>query len=247
MIKKSKSYCFCKFVMGVYKNNDKDLLNLFNNMTYNEKLDIIRMDFNLLWYRIHLSNSTYEAGIPFYESSIYLSKKNRFESLFLPDRGDRLIRLISDSINSDTEWEFPKGKKSRPSESDLNAAIREFEEETKLTRDQYRILWHVNPYIESYRDYGVIYKNTYFYAELIHGSYKYDYSDKNQVRELQDIQWMSKNKLSLLSNICPTSHNRLFKKVSIVTKKYKRIKKSGFTYYKKAPTRLTFLDQVTTP
>lgn len=53
MVKKRLSYNFCAFVMGKYRKNDvSDLMLLFNGMTLQEKIDIISLDFQLLWTKL---------------------------------------------------------------------------------------------------------------------------------------------------------------------------------------------------
>ena len=55
LAKKRYTHCFVSFVFGQYtKKDDKRLRNLFNNMTYQEKIDIMSMRFELLWYKIWL-------------------------------------------------------------------------------------------------------------------------------------------------------------------------------------------------
>jgi len=57
MIKKRYTYAFFSFVFGYYKKyNNKQIKHLFNNMTLEEKIDILSLNFSILWYRIWLSN-----------------------------------------------------------------------------------------------------------------------------------------------------------------------------------------------
>ena len=57
LVQKRYSYAYYNFVFGYYKkNNTKYLKYLFNNMTYNEKIDILGMQFSIMWYRIGLNN-----------------------------------------------------------------------------------------------------------------------------------------------------------------------------------------------
>lgn len=222
MIKKTKSYCFCKFVMGKYKNTDKDLIKLFNNMTYHEKVDIMKLDYSLLWYKMNL-NTIKNLNAKSYSN--YVTKKNKFESLYIHDNGKKLKRLINNSFNCDTEWEFPKGKSNSPEELGIQTAIREFEEETKMKKNQYRLLLNIIPFVESYKDYGITYKTTYYYAELLNGSYKYSFLDFLQSREVQSIKWMTKDKLLRDINLPKITQDRIIKKIKTVICNYKKYKK----------------------
>ena len=57
LIKKKYTYYFFEFVYGNYKeSNEKYLMFLFNNMTYEEKMCILNMKFSDMWYRITLTN-----------------------------------------------------------------------------------------------------------------------------------------------------------------------------------------------
>jgi 8-oxo-dGTP pyrophosphatase MutT (NUDIX family) len=53
LIRKRYTYHFSEFVMGRYDDHDdKEIRYLFNNMTAQEKIDIIKSNYNLLWYRL---------------------------------------------------------------------------------------------------------------------------------------------------------------------------------------------------
>jgi 8-oxo-dGTP pyrophosphatase MutT (NUDIX family) len=90
------------------------------------------------------------------------------------------------------EWEFPKGRRSNR-ENNLKCAIREFEEETDLNRDEYILLENVMPISEEYRgSNGVCYKHIYYFAiykglrDLSINLDKYE-----QFSEIGDIQWFT--------------------------------------------------------
>jgi ADP-ribose pyrophosphatase YjhB (NUDIX family) len=55
IVKKRYTYCFCVFVFGQYNKKDtKRIKFLLNNMTQQEKIDILSMRFDILWYKIWL-------------------------------------------------------------------------------------------------------------------------------------------------------------------------------------------------
>lgn len=55
LVKKRYTHCFVAFVFGQYsKKDDTRLKYLFNNMTHQEKIDILSMRFDYLWYKIWL-------------------------------------------------------------------------------------------------------------------------------------------------------------------------------------------------
>jgi 8-oxo-dGTP pyrophosphatase MutT (NUDIX family) len=55
LVKKRYTYSFAAFVFGQYKKgDDKNLKDLFNDMTLQEKIDILSLKFDMLWYKIWL-------------------------------------------------------------------------------------------------------------------------------------------------------------------------------------------------
>lgn len=55
LVKKRYTYSFAAFVFGQYnKKDEKRLKSLFNGMTLQEKIDIISLRFDMLWYKIWL-------------------------------------------------------------------------------------------------------------------------------------------------------------------------------------------------
>lgn len=80
---------------------------------------------------------------------------------------DRLKSQISHTdFYTIPEWGLPKGKRQNK-ETDLQCAIREFNEETGINANNLRIYKNVIPLEETYRsNNGIEYKHTYFIAEL---------------------------------------------------------------------------------
>ena len=224
MIKKSNTYHFCEFVSGHYKKYDDDgLLKLFNNMTYNEKIDILSLNFTNLWYKVYMEFP--KNDINYIWKSSYKKKEKKFNNSFLHDNGIRLRKIIGKSKNTDTPWEFPKGRKNHKNESDIETAIREFYEETGIKSNKYNILWNIKPYIETYKDYGIIYKNTYYFAEAIDKwKPKYRFSNNTQISETSAVSWVSKNYLKSIIND-NENYKRNVKKFTKIIKKIKNNKK----------------------
>jgi len=226
MIKKSTTYHFCEFVAGHYRKfNEAHIMKLLNNMTYYEKMDILSLNFQNMWYRIYLENpdKVFLQNSHNTWANLYFRKKNKFEFTFLRDGGKKLRQLIANSRNVDTLWEFPKGRKNDINESDVETAIREFREETGIDYSKYQILWHIKPFVETYTDFGITYQNTYFYAKAI-GEWDaiYNFYDKYQISEVSDIKWITKNNLKFL-NLDPKSYKRLYNRFLKIIKKCKKI------------------------
>jgi len=228
LIKKPTTYHFCEFIIGHYrKGDDAHLRKLFNNMTYYEKMDILSFKFNIMWYRMYKVNPE-SSLIPGrvlnnnITSRQYMRKKTKFEASFLQDGGVRLKRLISETVNAETLWEIPKGRRQEnTNEGFINTAIREFSEETLIDPSKYQILWRIKPYVETYSDFGITYQNIYYYANAID---KWEpnilFSNGQQISEVSAVRWCSLTDINNMQ-LDPFTHKRLvnmFKKIKL---KYK--------------------------
>jgi len=243
LIKKRYTYHFFEFVFGRYKKNDvKHLTYLFNHMTYSEKICILNMKFAEMWYKVWLNNpeKSYFYGYkqikegkispeskkktkkaPWKGIGCYFKKKNKFESSFMKDSGKRLLNLIDTSTNSEAPWDIPKGHKF-PNEKDLNAAKREFEEETGVDPKNYTILWHVDPIMMSYQSQGTTYKHYYYLAKSENDwTPKVSFKKYNQVIEVECIRWVVKEDIAFLQ-LNQEHHKRMVKLYDVITKIFKK-------------------------
>lgn len=180
LVCKRYTYAYNLFVHSKYRSNDvAALMNLFNGMTIDEKLDILSLNFAQIWYRIWFDGNV---------GQTYFLSKSKFEYAFLLDKGAKLRKLITQSNNAQRIWEIPKGGKNR-NEPDLRCAMREFGEETGLERKSYNIEPHFCRSLE-YVDAGTRYINTYYGAISTSTSVprvNYD----TAIGEICDIKWMT--------------------------------------------------------
>jgi 8-oxo-dGTP pyrophosphatase MutT (NUDIX family) len=110
---------------------------------------------------------------------------------------------ISHNINGSLPWSFPGGG-FRPGEycNSYNAclaiAMRETEEETKLTPDQYRVL-DINSQSFRYEDDGVEYDTECFFAVANSDAVAcVDVNDEDQTNEVAEVKWLSYEELIAL-------------------------------------------------
>ena len=189
MIKKHCTYDFIEFSKGRYPQGDlrhnraikKELCRKFSRMTIEEKLDIYSLDHHRIWYRAHFNYT----GTRQYGRSL-----NKFTDMFIRhDNGIQLRRLLNKSTNVRQIWELPKGRKEKKDEEDISCAMREFSEETNISRAAYTIL-HEPAIKYSYVDGGVNYKNK-LYMAIANSNFepKINLDDRAQVVELTDIKW----------------------------------------------------------
>ena len=243
MIKKRYTYHYFSFIFAYYKkNNIKQIQYLFNNMTFEEKLDIFSMDFSRMWYRLWLCDpdKNYNVQNIFDKKerennniknyNLYIKKKATFHKNFFKDSGKQLRKIISQSTHSVTPWEIPKGRLSEKDKlNKIDCAMREFKEETCIESNLYKIIWDNRPIIVSHKDNNVIYKSNYYIAccndmceKMIIP--KITFTFYNQINEVQDVKWISLNNIKYLG-LNKKSENRLintYKKVINVFKKHKK-------------------------
>lgn len=222
LVKKAVTYNFVQFVNGTYKpRNEYALTKLFSGMTFSEKLDILSCNFASLWRRIYPRDDLNNVS--------FRKKASIFEDEMKWHGIDYIKKLMSKATAIDTLWEIPKGR-SDMDEKPIETAIREFNEETQNQIRNIEILWHQAPYIESYRDYGVTYINTYYFAE-----YKNETSNaaplnidfrKNEIGEIVSARWFSVEQLLRLdSAIFISSYTKtLLKNAKKIIKKHSRSK-----------------------
>jgi 8-oxo-dGTP pyrophosphatase MutT (NUDIX family) len=244
MIKKRYTYYYFNFVFGLYViQNIKQLRILFDNMTFSEKVDILSMRFNIMWYRLWLcnpektfytdkliKNEAKNTNQPQKNIKYYHKKKNKFESTFLKDGGSQLRKLITNSSNSTTPWEIPKGGKNE-NEFDLNCAVREFEEETDISFNNYTMLWSTPPIKVSHRVDTTVYISIYYVAYLNNDSKwspKINFNLQNQLNEVEEVRWVSLDEIKFL-NLNEIPKKRLINNYKKIIYKFKKNIKS--TYY----------------
>jgi hypothetical protein len=140
MIQRKDSLSFMEFMRGKYDiTNLEYIKQLLLNMTINERNMIISLSFdeiwNYLWFQSENKNYTKE----FYES------KNKFNSLNDNNFLKNYITSIK-SIFNEQEWGFPKGRR-KIKESDLDCAVREFYEETRILNNDIMVIDEILPFI----------------------------------------------------------------------------------------------------
>jgi len=196
LVRKRYTYAFNDFVHGRYNSNcDSEIINILNQTTLEEKLEILSLNFNLLWHKIWLSD---KPGI----NNVYFLARNKFQHTFLEDNGARLRKLIGRAKNSQLLWELPKGHRINKYESEIECAVREFEEETGIQKKHYFI------YPQFRRVYSFIDANTKYVFIYYFALIKNEFIDickticqQKLVKiysEISDIQWASIEMIRLI-------------------------------------------------
>lgn len=183
---------YTNFIRGQYDLNNISLLNLINIMTSYEKNKIKSESFDLLWKDLWMINTI---DSTFYNE--YAKSKDKFNKLISEEFTDVQLNNIielSDTNYLEQEWGFPKGKREKD-ESDLQCAIREFEEETNLNNQQYKLL-NLKPIIEDFMGTNnKKYRNIYYIAEYLDDNELMSLNNRFQQVEISAIQFMSFNEI----------------------------------------------------
>lgn len=221
MVTKKYTYGFYDFINNKYNiENNIQIGNLINEMTEDELKLILTQSFNTLWNMTHVRQKyplRYEKNFNKVKQKIKSNVYNIKKSSFLtPD------------------WEFPKGKKEKTDNNDLETAIREFKEETGLKDEDFKVYDNIKPLVENYKGTDGLNYAYFYYIAIIKpdiilnvertgetsniGLYSY-FSSLNNIRNYQ------KERKIILENIFNDIVQWINKKYQItITKNYINIK-----------------------
>jgi 8-oxo-dGTP pyrophosphatase MutT (NUDIX family) len=205
MIRRKFTLGFMDFILGKYSiNNLEYIYRIFNEMTIQEKLRIMSETFDKLWFSIDYNcfdfkNNELPDDFRKKIENDYLNSKRKY--LLIKNgyinKNNQYINLYQIIKNSrynwlEQEWEFPKGKR-KMNESNLDAAIREFTEETNFPEDNLDIILSDQPIIEKYCGSNTKkYKHIYFIGRANkYIDYKSREFTENQSIEISSICWMT--------------------------------------------------------
>ena len=191
MVQRRDTLGFVEFMRGKYSiTNITYIKKLFGLMTLDERTNIINNSFDTLWDKLWMKN-TNRHSFNEYDTSKY--KFNIFKRGII--KNDEFINFntINNTmpfIYNSPEWGFPKGRRNT-FENDLDCAKREFEEETGILEDQYKLL-SGNRFSETFfGSNNIRYKHIYYLAEILDKNIelKIDPNNKFQATEISNIKW----------------------------------------------------------
>lgn len=199
MIRRKHTLGYIEFIRGrYYIENIEGIIFLFEQMTPEEITRIGSSEFDELWTELwsHQQSaveSSEEAKSFHYKE--YLESKQKFEKLRNENEEhlnlDFYVENVKPSYNY-AEWGFPKGRRSFQ-ESDLECAIREFNEESGFDHQEYLLLDKLQPLEEKfYGTNGVLYKHVYYIGLCTTNKVpEIDPKNINQIDEIGDIAWVT--------------------------------------------------------
>lgn len=190
MVCRKHSFGLIDFIRGKYAVNNKYYItNMVNQMTQEEKYMLKTQSFEEIWQQIWKKPVDLKSSKS--EDSISYEKFNALRKGITCETETYTLNDIIDAAKpswTNPEWGFPKGKRNY-NESDLDCAIREFEEETGVFVSKQNIISNIAPYEEKFcgSNYKT-YKNKYVLASM-------DYSDNKVIlpdmesNEISAIEW----------------------------------------------------------
>ncbi len=186
LIRRRDTLGYMEFIRGKYSLSNKTYIQtLINLMTLSEKQRLFEESFDELWKNVwlHQNQSLY--------ISEYIQSKDKFETLKLSGELTELIEK-SDTKWSQPEWGFPKGRKKHR-EFDMTCAMREFEEETGIKKENYEIIRNIKPLEECFvGSNGINYRHKYFVAVLVgEPDIRVDETNIEQCKEVGAMEWMT--------------------------------------------------------
>ncbi len=190
MIRRKNSFGYIDFIRGKYiQNNLEHLQTMFNEMSMEERELIRTNNFEKLWKMMW---GIQDSGHQHQFKSEEQSSQKKFEALknglLINGKLITLDNIIENSTTKwlETEWEFPKGRRNFQ-EKDLDCALREFEEETGISKKTIKIIENILPFEEMFLGSNhKSYKHKYFlgYTENINNSL-----NNYQQTEVSKIEW----------------------------------------------------------
>jgi len=167
LIRRKDTLGYVDFIRGKYNiYNEKHIMNIIDEMTNIEKQQLLMNDFDTLWSNLW-SN---EYGLKYRNEEKF--SREKFNNLTLGITTTSKTYTLETLINNSKtnweypEWGFPKGRRNY-NEKDLIAGIREFEEETGISKISINILQNVLPFEEVFTGSNYkSYKHNYFLAYI---------------------------------------------------------------------------------
>ncbi len=218
LVNRRHSLNYIDFIRGKYNINNINEINTMCSYMSTDEISLIKTDdFNNLWKNLWLKNAYKKKYLE--EMNLSKIKFNHLKKMGLLDN------IKSEYLS--TEWEIPKGRKNS-NETNLQCAIREFNEETSLTLNDYNIISCLDPIHDLF-----IGTNNKEYKHIFYTSVLNIDKDDNEYinfknNEIDKIKWCkwsdlteiirpyNSNKINILTNIflfilniCESENNNL--------------------------------------
>jgi len=186
LVKRRHTMNYIQFIRGLYDITEIDnIILMFKRMTIEEYNRIKTLKFRELWDNLWLN-------IPYKNDYINDYGIAKFKFDFIKNNMINLLDKYKTKYEM-SEWGFPKGRRN-DYESNLNCAIREFEEETGIDKNNIIILDRLYPLIEeTIGSNGKSYKMIYYFGIINDNNVEANLDENNilQTLEIGDIKFLS--------------------------------------------------------
>jgi 8-oxo-dGTP pyrophosphatase MutT (NUDIX family) len=190
MIQRIDSFGYIEFIRGKYSlQNYQYLKNIIDEMTVQEKQNLLKKDFDELWVSLWGEYSGLQ-----YRGEKQISKNKYLQLISGVEFGGIKCNLESLIASSTTKWEtaewgFPKGRRNHQ-EKDLDCAFREFTEETGYSKDCLKHIYNVLPYEEIFIGSNMkCYKNKYYICYM-NSDLESAQTSGYQKSEVKNMKWL---------------------------------------------------------
>jgi 8-oxo-dGTP pyrophosphatase MutT (NUDIX family) len=210
MIQRKDSLAFVEFVRGKYSLDDVPYMRkMMMNMTGGER-SRLGIDFDELWKSVwgELPIRSHKHDYENSKEKYNIMMENNLLNLLLEETKTEFV---------EPEWGFPKGRRN-PGEDDVVCAMREFYEETGLTKHSYSLLKFMEPLEESFFGTNRIHYSHKYYLAICASNQEVALNENNHymVREIGNIGWFSlEDALSKIRSENVEKREMLFKVQSI--------------------------------
>ena len=225
MIQRKDSLSFMEFIRGKYNIADTMYIKqLISAMTNNEKNLLLRKPFDEIWNYAWYQNNTSNIK----HTTEYVESKHKFDYLNSSNILTNIIINIVQPTNQEQEWGFPKGRK-KLKEADLDCAVREFCEETRLSGDDIEIIHDILPFEEIFfGTNNILYKHTYYVAKIKDSDVVpcVDTNCIEQMREVRALNWFTINEVLQHIKAYNIERQQIIQKTDSIIKKHENISMS---------------------
>jgi 8-oxo-dGTP pyrophosphatase MutT (NUDIX family) len=198
-----------EFVRGKYEiSNMEYIKKLLLNMTIGERDMILTSSFENIWNYIWFQTDNNSNK----NNKEYVNSKFKFTLLNENNFLKNYITSIK-SVFFSQEWGFPKGRR-KIKENDIDCAVREFYEETRIPEEDITIIKEINPFEEMFfGTNGIMYKHLYFISKLKNTDIPIEIDNNclEQIREIRAISWFNYNEVISHIKSYNTERIELFK------------------------------------
>lgn len=185
LIQRKDSLSFVEFIRGKYNADDDEYIGrLFRGMTKEEQGLIRTKTFDELWKGVWGESS----GVRSHKND-YDNSEKKFGQIH-----EKIGQLLDKNPTkwSEPEWGFPKGRRN-PHETDMACAIREFQEETALRRQDFILIQNTQPISETFFGSNQVHYCHKYYIALCHKEIEVmmNMTNPHMAREIGAIKWCS--------------------------------------------------------